>query len=99
MGKNRKIKKQKSEKRSQILKSCDCKKKISTTELKYLKKNFKFNSLFSLPTMKKKMIMYHRFSLRKSFKKSRSQLKFFLFLSLPVQFLTTEKKIPSYWNK
>jgi len=72
-------------------------KKKSTTELKYLKEIFKFNSLFFSPTKtnyekEKNDNVIIDLAWESLSKNLEANWNFFLFLSLPVQFLTTEKK-------
>lgn len=71
-------------------------KNINNWKLKILKKNFKFNSLFSPNNQQlwKKMMCIIDLAWESLSKNLEANWNFFLFLSLPVQFLTTEKKNP-----
>lgn len=78
-------------------------KNINNWKLKILKKNFKFNSLFSpnnYNNYEKKMMCIIDLAWESLSKKSRSQLKFFFVSKFACAiFDDWEKKIPSYWNK
>lgn len=97
--KNRKIKKNKNQKEKDNepkFKKLTVK-NINNWKLKILKKNFKFNSLFSpnnYNNYEKKMMCIIDLAWESLSKNLEANWNFFLFLSLPVQFLTTEKKNP-----